>query len=155
MNQDSSIKKLLKKILLDLGDLKAMDIVVINIKNRSALADYLVIASGNSSRHINSIVSNLIKNNKRNIIATEGIKSTDWSVVDFGDIILNVFKPDTRQHYDLEKIWQDGIEDEQQRFGYPNGFGDQVFAFGHQFRRAEQAHKLHKGFVHLYMCCIF
>ena len=118
MNQDSSIKKLLKKILLDLGDLKAMDIVVIDIKNRSALADYLVIASGNSSRHINSIVSNIKKNNKRNIIATEGIKSTDWSVVDFGDIILNVFKPDTRQHYDLEKIWQDGIEDEQQRFGY-------------------------------------
>ena len=65
MKKDSSIKKFLKKILQELEDLKALDIVVIDIKKRSALADYLIIVSGNSSRHVNSITSKLIKNNKK------------------------------------------------------------------------------------------
>ena len=65
MKKDSSIKKFLKKILQELEDLKALDIVVIDIKKRSALADYLIIVSGNSSRHINAITSKLIKNNKK------------------------------------------------------------------------------------------
>ena len=80
MKKDSSIKKFLKKILQELEDLKALDIVVIDIKKRSALADYLIIVSGNSSRHINAITSKLIKNNKKKIISTEGLKSTDWSM---------------------------------------------------------------------------
>ena len=88
MKKDSSIKKFLKKILQELEDLKALDIVVIDIKKRSALADYLIIVSGNSSRHINAITSKLIKNNKKKIISTEGLKSTDWSIVDFGDVAL-------------------------------------------------------------------
>ena len=65
MKKDSSIKKFLKKILQELEDIKALDIVVIDIKKRSALADYLIIVSGNSSRHVNSITSKLIKNNKK------------------------------------------------------------------------------------------
>ncbi len=117
MNQNSKIKKLLKKIVNELENFKAINIVVINIKNRSALADFIVVASGSSTRHVNSIVTNLIKNNKRQIMATEGLKSTDWSIVDFGDIILNVFKPEVRKHYALEKIWQEGIHDERKKFG--------------------------------------
>ena len=116
MKKDSSIKKFLKKILQELEDLKALDIVVIDIKKRSALADYLIIVSGNSSRHINAITSKLIKNNKKKIISTEGLKSTDWSIVDFGDVILNVFKPETRDHYALEKIWQNNNYNEK-KFG--------------------------------------
>ncbi len=103
MNQNSKIKKLLKKIVNELENLKAINIVVINIKNRRALADFIVIASGGSARHINSIVNNLIKNNRNLVMSTEGLKSTDWSIVDFGDIILNVFKPDAREHFALEK----------------------------------------------------
>ncbi len=116
MKKDSSIKKFLKKILQELEDLKALNIVVIDIKKRSALADYLIIVSGNSSRHINAITSKLIKNNKKKIISTEGLKSTDWSIVDFGDVILNVFKPETRDHYALEKIWQNNNYNEK-KFG--------------------------------------
>ena len=116
MKRKTNIIKLLKKITDQLDDLKAFDIVVIDIKNRSALADYLIIATGNSSRHLNSITSNLIKSNKKQIISSEGLKSTDWSILDFGDIILNIFKPEAREHYSLEKIWQVSNHGEQ-KFG--------------------------------------
>ena len=117
MNKETKIRGLLKKILKQLDDLKAIKVDVINIENRSALADFLVIASGNSSRHINSIASKIMKSNKHELITIEGLKSTDWVILDFGDIILNIFKPETRNHYDLEKIWQDGIQDEKMSFG--------------------------------------
>ena len=54
-----------------------------------------MIASGNSSRHVNSIVTNLIKNNKKKVLIFEGLGKTDWVIVDFGDIIVNVFKPES------------------------------------------------------------
>ena len=97
------VKNLLKKIVKDLEESKGFNIEVINVKNRSALADYMIIVSGTSSRHINAIVNNVVKSNKKNVISTEGLKSTDWLIVDFGDVILNVFKPEMREHYALEK----------------------------------------------------
>tara|TARA_B100000579_G_C22205232_1_gene564745 strand:+ start:134 stop:487 length:354 start_codon:yes stop_codon:yes gene_type:complete len=117
MNKKNKIRELLDKILKQLDELKAIEVVVINIQNRSALADYFVIASGSSSRHINAIASKIMKNNKKELITIEGLKSTDWVILDFGDIILNLFKPEIRKHYDLEKIWQYGIEDEKMSFG--------------------------------------
>ena len=118
MKINSEVKKLLSKVLKDLENYKAVDVEVINIKNRSALGDYIIIASGTSARHINSIVSNIAKTNKEKILSTEGLKSTDWLIVDFGDIILNVFKPETRKHYSIEKIWKNNdIEDEKVGFG--------------------------------------
>ena len=78
----------------------------------------MIIVSGTSSRHINSIVSNIVKLNKTHILSTEGVNSTDWLIVDFGDIILNVFIPETREHYSLEKIWKNhDLEDEKFGFG--------------------------------------
>ncbi len=117
MKINLKLKKLLKKIVKDLEESKAKDIQVIDIKNRSALADYIIIVSGTSSRHINSIVSNIVKSNKGNVLSTEGLNSTDWLIVDFGDIILNVFKPEIREHYSLEKIWMNNdLKDE--KLGY-------------------------------------
>ena len=118
MKKINEVKKLLQKLQKDLELAKAQDIEIINIKNRSALGDYMIIVSGTSSRHINSIVSNVVKLNKTHILSTEGINSTDWLIVDFGDIILNVFKPETREHYSLEKIWKNNdLEDEKFGFG--------------------------------------
>ncbi len=118
MKTNLDVKKLLKKIVKDLEELKASDIEVLSIKNRSALADYMIVVSGSSSRHINSIVNKVVKSNKKNVISTEGLKSTDWLIVDFGDIILNVFKPETREHYALEKIWKNNdLKDEKIGFG--------------------------------------
>ena len=117
MKINLKLKKLLKKIIKDLEDSKAKDIQVIDIKNRSALADYIIIVSGTSSRHINSIVSNIVKSNKASVLSTEGLNSSDWLIVDFGDIILNVFKPEMRDHYSLEKIWKNNdLKDE--KLGY-------------------------------------
>ena len=109
---------MLEKIIKELEDLKAFEIQSLNIKNRSALADFIIIASGNSSRHVNSIVTNLIKNNKNKILSSEGLGKTDWVIVDFGDIIVNVFKPETRKYYSIEKIWTDNeLKDEKISFG--------------------------------------
>tara|TARA_Y200000002_G_scaffold358061_1_gene341118 strand:- start:328 stop:681 length:354 start_codon:yes stop_codon:yes gene_type:complete len=117
MNETTNIKKFLKQILMELDELKAENIVKIDIKNRSALGDYIIVASGNSSRHINSIASRIIKNNKKKVISVEGLKNTEWVIVDFGDLILNLFRPDTRNYYSLEKIWENGVEDEKMNFG--------------------------------------
>ncbi len=118
MKINLTVKTLLKKIVKDLHELKAINIEVLNIKNRSALGDYMIVVSGTSSRHVNAIVNKIVKSHKKNIISTEGLKSTDWSIVDFGDIILNVFKPEARQHYSLEKIWKDNdLKDEKVGFG--------------------------------------
>ena len=116
MRKNNKIEKFLRDILQDLDDLKAEDIVKIDIKDRSALGDYLIIASGTSSRHINAIASKIIKKNKKQIISVEGLKSTEWVIVDFGDIILNLFKPEIRNYYSLEKIWENGVEDEKLNF---------------------------------------
>ena len=118
MVNNRKVKLLLDKILRELENLKAFEIQSLNIKNRSALADFIIIASGNSSRHVNSIVTNLIKNNKNKILSSEGLGKTDWVIVDFGDIIVNVFKPETRKYYSLEKIWTDNeLKDEKISFG--------------------------------------
>ena len=117
MNQHKDIKIFLKKIIKDLNDLKAIDIKFIDIKNRSALGDFLLIVTGSSSRHINSIARKIIENYKKKVISVEGLKSTEWVIVDFGDIILNIFKQDAREHYSLEKIWQPDFEDEKISFG--------------------------------------
>ena len=118
MVKNRRVKLLLEKIIKELEDLKAFEIQSLNIKNRSALADFIIIASGNSSRHVNSIVTNLIKNNKNKILSSEGLGKTDWVIVDFGDIIVNVFKPETRKYYSIEKIWSDNeLKDEKISFG--------------------------------------
>lgn len=118
MVKNRKVKLLLEKIIKELEDLKAFEIQSLNIKNRSALADFIIIASGNSSRHVNSIVTNLIKNNKNKVLSSEGLGKTDWVIVDFGDIIVNVFKPETRKYYSLEKIWSDNeLKDEKISFG--------------------------------------
>ena len=116
MRKNNKIEKFLRDILQDLDDLKAENIVKIDIIDRSALGDYLIIASGTSSRHINAIASKIIKKNKKQIISVEGLKSTEWVIVDFGDIILNLFKPEIRNYYSLEKIWENGVEDEKINF---------------------------------------
>jgi len=108
----------LEKILRELESLKAFEIQSLNIKNRSALADFIIIASGSSSRHVNSIVTNLVKNNKKRVLSSEGLGTTDWVIVDFGDIIVNVFKQEKRKYYSIEKIWSDNeLKDEKISFG--------------------------------------
>ncbi len=90
---------------------KALDIVTIELKDNSALADYMIIASGTSSRHVNALASKLkdrlhvrgVKN-----LHTEGQTQSDWIVMDAGDVIVHLFRPEVRSFYNLERMWAFG-----------------------------------------------
>lgn len=101
-------KELLKLVKTSLEDGKAKDIVVIDVIGKSDIADYLVIASGNSGRHVAAIAGNLrddLKKGGQDKVAVEGISQADWALVDCGDVVVHIFHPEVREFYSLEKMW--------------------------------------------------
>lgn len=98
-------------IVLDcLESAKAEDIVPINVQSKSALADHMVIASGRSSRHVNAVCDQLLRELKDQGFGTsrvEGLSSGDWVLIDTGDVIVHVFRPEVREFYALEKMWSE------------------------------------------------
>ena len=108
----SKLKKIIEKTL---DNNKANDIVTINLKKKSYIADYMIIASGSSSRHLQSISENIIIELKKigvNNCKIEGSDSKDWKLVDAIDIIVHLFHPEKRNFYDLEKMWSEDIPKE-------------------------------------------
>ena len=105
-----------KKIILDtLDSNKALDIISIDLKNKSSMADYMIIASGTSSRHIQALSEQVLEKLKTNGIKNskiEGKESLDWKLVDGIDLIVHIFNPDKRKFYELEKIWSELIPKE-------------------------------------------
>jgi ribosome-associated protein len=100
--------ELLARILKSLDDDKADDIVTIDLVGRSSLADALVIASGTSTRHVASMAEHLARRLKEagyGAARIEGLSQGDWVVLDAGDVIVHVFRPEVRTYYDLEGIW--------------------------------------------------
>ena len=106
----------LKKIIIETLDLnKARDIVSINLKDKSSMADYMIIASGTSSRHIQSLseqVLEKLKNNGLKDSKIEGGDSNEWKLVDGIDLIIHIFHPEKRKFYELEKMWSELIPKE-------------------------------------------
>ena len=106
----------LKKIILDtLDSNKALDIISIDLKNKSSMADYMIIASGTSSRHIQALSEQVLQKLKNNGVKNskiEGKESLDWKLVDGIDLIVHIFNPDKRKFYELEKIWSEIIPKE-------------------------------------------
>jgi ribosome-associated protein len=99
----------LKSVLASLEDAKAEDVASINITGKSALADHLVVASGRSNRHVAAIAERLISDLKEaggEHIRVEGLRAADWVLVDAGDVIVHVFRPEVRAFYNLEKMWR-------------------------------------------------
>ena len=99
----------LAEILNSLSDIKAEDIVKIDLRGKSSIGDYMVIASGRSSRQVNAIANNLVDHLKQKLHCAariEGKDSHDWILVDTGDIIVHIFRPEVREFYQLEKMWQ-------------------------------------------------
>ena len=87
---------------------KAEDIVVIDLENQSALADYMIIASGTSTRHVSALAQKLkqrLELQGVREIRMEGLTQSDWVVVDAGDIIIHLFRPEVRSFYNMEKMW--------------------------------------------------
>ena len=94
---------------------KAKNIVSIDLRKKSYIADYMVIASGTSSRHLQSLSENLISELKKIGVYNcrmEGRDSSDWKLVDAIDIIIHIFHPEKREFYDLEKMWAEPIPKE-------------------------------------------
>jgi len=102
-------ENLLQIIESSLEDSKALDIVTIDLAGKSDLADYMVIASGGSNRHVSAIAAKLTEYMKEKGYATmppEGFPDCDWVLVDNPYVIVHIFKPETRKFYNLEKMWQ-------------------------------------------------
>ena len=104
----SSSKNLLKLTLDALEDDKAIDIISINLEGRSSIADYMVVASGNSAKQVTSMADNLVKKYKEIGLRTpspEGMSNGDWVLIDAKDILIHLFRPEVRDFYSLEKMW--------------------------------------------------
>ena len=109
------VKKIKKTIENILNKNKANNIVTIDLKKKSYIADYMIIASGSSSRHLQSLSENIIIELKKigvNNCKIEGSDSKDWKLVDSIDIIVHLFHPEKRSFYDLEKMWSEDLPKE-------------------------------------------
>ncbi len=105
---DEAATRALHLVLGSLEDSKAEDIVTINIAGKSALGDYMVVVSGRSSRHVMAIADHLItdlKDGGQGNARVEGLETGDWVLIDGGDIIIHVFRPEIREFYNIEKMW--------------------------------------------------
>ena len=106
----------LKKLIIEtLDNNKALDIVLIDLKDKSSIADCMIIASGTSSRHIQSLSEQVLDKFKENGLSQckiEGRDSTEWKLVDGVDIVVHIFNPEKRKFYELEKIWSELIPKE-------------------------------------------
>ena len=106
----------LKKIIIETLDInKAQDIVSIDLKDKSSMADYMIIASGTSSRHIQALSEQVLEKLKDNGIKDskiEGKDSSEWKLVDGIDLIIHIFHPEKRRFYELEKMWAELIPKE-------------------------------------------
>ena len=111
----AKISNLKDKIVKVLDQNKASDIVIINLNGKSTIADYMIIASGTSSRHIQALSEQVLEQFKDNGVFNskiEGKESSEWKLVDGIDLIVHIFHPEKRKFYELEKIWSELIPKE-------------------------------------------
>ncbi len=104
-DRDPELREFLTKAL---DEDKAIDIVTIDLAGKTALADYMIIATGTSSRHVSSMAQKIkerMKEKYGTISKIEGADSGDWVIVDAGDAIIHLFRPEIREFYNLEKLW--------------------------------------------------
>jgi ribosome-associated protein len=103
-----SSKVLVEQLLGWLDDAKAEEIVTIPLDGKSAMADYMLIASGRSDRHVSAIAQQIqqrLKDLGHTRVRVEGLDASDWVLVDAGDVMVHVFRPEVREFYNLEKMW--------------------------------------------------
>ena len=101
----NNIVKIIQKVL---SDNKAKDITKINLEKKSSIADFMIICSGTSNRHVISLSNYLVEALKKenlNTLNVEGIRNGDWVLIDAGDIIIHLFRSEVREYYGLEKMW--------------------------------------------------
>ena len=113
--QTKEINQLKNEIENILNDNKAKEVISINLKDKTSIADFMIIASGNSSRHIQALSEILLNELKKKGIIDcrlEGRDSNEWKLIDAKDIIIHIFHPEKRKFYDLERMWSELIPKE-------------------------------------------
>ena len=101
----------LKLILSRLDDIKAEETITIDLRGKSAFSDYMIVTTGRANRHVGAIAENVAKGLKENGIKSihvEGLPNCDWVLIDSGDVIVHVFRPEVREFYNLERLWTQG-----------------------------------------------
>jgi len=101
-------EKILAHVIESLEDDKAEDLVVFDLEGKSSLADQMIIASGRSARHVSALADNVmqtIKDTAGRRAKVEGLQTGDWVLIDTGDLIVHLFRPEVRSFYNLERIW--------------------------------------------------
>lgn len=118
--QQTEPKAAVDIISSSLEDSKAEDIVTLEITGKSALADHMIVASGRSHRHVGAIADQVLRNLKSagfGSAKVEGLPHCDWVLVDAGDVIAHIFRPEVRDFYNIEKMWSTGQQDQVQFVG--------------------------------------
>lgn len=103
-------KQMLAKILKSLEDIQAIDVKVIDVHEQTTITDYMIIASGRASRHVKAIAQKVMEDMKKDglpSINSSGVEHGDWALIDFGDFIVHVMQPESRQFYNLEGLWEE------------------------------------------------
>ncbi|QLF94240.1 ribosome silencing factor [Pseudomonas sp. ABC1] len=111
---------LVKVAVEALEELKGQDIVIIDVQGKTSVTDFMVIASGTSSRHVKSMADNVLEKVKEQgvrPIGSEGLDGGEWALLDLGDVVVHVMQVPTRQFYDLERLWQGAEQSRAQHAG--------------------------------------
>ena len=107
--------QILELITTSLDDDKAENVLTIPLKGKSAMADYMVVASGTSSRQVAAMAEHIefkLKQNKVDVLGLEGLRQGDWVLIDANDVIVHLFRPEVREFYGLERMWSDATAEE-------------------------------------------
>lgn len=107
--KDMTSKKILDQVLVTLDDGKGQDIKILDLKGKTNFADFMVVVSGTSERHVRALASHVVEDAKLMDVPPVGVEGEltgEWVLVDLGDVIVHVMKPQTRDFYQLEKFWQ-------------------------------------------------
>ena len=108
VSRHPTAKETLRTVLARLEDLKAEDSVAIDLTGKSSIGDFMVVTSGRSQRHVSAVAEHLVKDIQEAggpRVRVEGMRQGDWVLIDAGDVIVHVFRPEVRAFYNLEKMW--------------------------------------------------
>lgn len=115
-----SSEALVELVVFALEDVKAQDITTIDVRGKTSITDFMVIATGSSSRHVKSLADNVLEKVKEKgvrPVGSEGLDAGEWGLLDLGDVVVHVMQAATRQFYDLERLWQGAEQSRAQHAG--------------------------------------